>query len=188
MGWLRVAGTGRSSDGATVTWSVAEGRRGRRWREAVSRNGAVVHSLLLELDSEGRFAHLELTTPAGLLTLHPEGDGTLHGNAVTAAGLLTLHPEGDGTLHGNVVTPAGITHVRGLPWQPDDVILIEGSVVCRAVAGQWQLARDLDGLGAVRVEDDMSLTRERATDAGAPVDGRGLPVLRDSREWPLEEP
>jgi hypothetical protein len=167
MGWLRVAGIGRSPDGATVTWSVAEGRRGRRWREAVSRDGAVVHSLLLELAPDGRFAHLELTTEAGLLTLHPEGDGTLHGNAVTQA---------------------GITHVRGLPWQPDDVILIEGSVVCRAVAGQWQLARELDGLGAVRVEADLSLARERATDAAAPVDGRGLPVLEESREWPLEEP
>jgi hypothetical protein len=167
MSWLRVAGTGRTSDGATVTWSVAEGRRGRRWREAVSRDGTVVHSLLLELDPEGRFAHLELTTPAGLLTLHPEGDGSLHGNAVTAA---------------------GVTHVRGLPWQPDDVILIEGSVVCRAVAGQWQLARALDALGAVRVEADLSLARERASDAAAPVDGRALPVLQDSREWPLEEP
>jgi hypothetical protein len=167
MGWLRVAGTGRALDGATVTWSVAEGRRGRRWREAVARDGMVVHSLLLELDPDGRFAHLELTTAAGLLTLHPEGDGTLHGNAVT---------------------PAGITHVRGLPWQPDDVILIEGSVVCRAVAGQWQLARELDGLDAVRVEADLSLTRKRATDAAPPVDGRGLPVLQDSREWPLEEP
>ena len=167
MGWLRVAGSGRSPDGAIVTWSVAEGRRGRRWREAVTRDGAVVHSLLLELDPDGRFAHLELTTAAGLLTLHPEGDGTLHGNAVT---------------------PAGITHLRGMRWQPDDVILIEGSVVCRAVAGQWQLARELDGLGAVRVEPDLSLLRARATDTAAPVDGRGLPVLEDSREWPLEEP
>jgi len=160
MGWLRIAGTGQSADGATVTWSVAEGRRGRRWREAVGRDGMVVHSLLLELDPEGRFAHLELTTAAGLLTLHPEGDGTLHGNAVT---------------------PAGITHVRGLPWQPDDVILIEGSVVCPAVAGRR------DGLDAVRVGADLSLTRDRATDATAPVDDRGLPVLQDSREWPLEE-
>ena len=52
-------------------------------------------SLLLELDPDGRFSHLELSTAAGLLTLHPEGDGTIHGNAVTTAGL---------------------THVIGLPW------------------------------------------------------------------------
>ena len=114
MSWLRVAGTGRDLDGGTVTWSVAEGRRGRRWREAIARDGAILHSLLLELDTDGRFAHLELTTAAGLLTLHPEGDGTLHGNAIRAA---------------------GITHVRGLPWQADDVIDIERSVICAAIAG-----------------------------------------------------
>jgi hypothetical protein len=166
MEWLRVAGTGRSSDGAIVTWSVAEGRRGRRWREAVVDHGAVVHSLLFELDPDGRFSHLELTTPAGLLTLHPEGDGTIHGNSITAA---------------------GVTHIRGLPWQPDDVIVIERSVVCQVVAGQWQVARGLDDLGVLRVASDLSLTRERSAVAPAPVD-RGLPVLEDSREWALEEP
>ena len=160
MEWLRVAGTGRTSDGATVTWSVAEGRRGRRWREALSRDGAVLHSLLFELDPEGRFAHLELTTPTGLLTLHPEGDGTLHGNAVTAA---------------------GITHVRGLPWHADDVILIDGSVVCRVAVSQPE------GRHAVRVDPDLSLIRERANFAAAPVDDRGLPALEESRQWPLEE-
>lgn len=167
MGWLRVAGSGRSRDGATVTWSVAEGRRGRRWREAVTRGGAVRHSLLFELDPAGRFAHLELTTPAGLLTLHPEGDGTIHGNAVTAA---------------------GVAHVRGLPWNQDDVILIDGSVVCQVVAGQWQLARGLDDLGVIRVAPDLSVTRERTTVDLALADSRGLPSLHDSREWPLEEP
>ena len=165
MGWLRVAGTGRSLDD-TITWSVAEGRRGRRWREAVIREGAVVHSLLLELDADGRFAHLELTTPAGLLTLHPEGDGTLHGNAIIGA---------------------GITHVRGLPWQSDDVVLVEGSVVCRAVAGAWQIARGLDQLGIVRIGPDLSLARDRSAIVAAPADVRGLPLLEGGRQWPLEE-
>jgi hypothetical protein len=166
MGWLRVAGTGRSLDGATVTWSVAEGRRGRRWREAVGRDGAVGHSLLFELNPDGRFAHLELTTSAGLLTLHPEGDGTIHGNAVTAA---------------------GITHVRGLPWDQDDVVLVERSIVCQVVAAQWQIARALDALGVVRVAPDLSVARERTAVALARVDARGLPVLDDAQQWPLEE-
>ena len=86
MGFLRVAGTGRSPDGDTVTWSVAEGRRGRRWRESVVQDGAVVHSLLFELDPDGRFAHLELTTTAGLVTLHPEGDGTILDHSLIAYG------------------------------------------------------------------------------------------------------
>jgi hypothetical protein len=167
MGWLRVAGTGRSHERATVIWSVAEGRRGRRWREAVVRDEAVVHSLLLELDPEGRFAHLELTTPAGLLTLHPEGDGTLHGNAVTAA---------------------GISHVRGLPWDPDDVVILRDSVVSQAIAGKWVLSRRLNRVGVVTVAPDLSLTRERTTIWLAPMDGEGLPVLKDWQRWPLEEP
>lgn len=167
MAWLRIAGTGQALDGAIVTWSVAEGRRGRRWREAVVRDGAVVHSLLFELDPEGRFAHLELTTTAGLLTLHPEGDGTIHGNAITGA---------------------GISHVRGLPWQPDDVVLVEGSVVCQVVAGAWQAARGSEEPGIVRIAPDLSLVRDRFAIVAAPADGRGLPVLEDAREWPLEEP
>jgi hypothetical protein len=167
MGWLRVAGTGRIPvDGTTVTWSVAEGHRGQRWREAVTRDGAVVHSLLLELDPEGRFAHAEITTPAGLLTLHPEGDGTIHGNAITTA---------------------GITHVRGLPWGTEDVVVIDGSVVSSAVAGHWQLARGLDDLGVLRVSPDLSLARERGTLEHASVDSRGLPLLDESHQWPLEE-
>jgi hypothetical protein len=166
MGWLRVAGTGRSLDGATVTWSVAEGRRGRRWREAIVRDGAVVHSLLFELNPDGRFAHLELTTPAGLLTLHPEGDGTLHGNAVT---------------------PDGVTHVRGLPWDQDAVVLIDGSVVCAVVAGQWRLGRAAETLAVVRVAADLSLERERRAIELPPVHGRGLPMLDDAHQWPLEE-
>ena len=121
---------------------------------------AIVSSLLLELDPKGRFSHLELSTATGLLTLHPEGDGTLHGNAVTSA---------------------GITHVRGLPWQPDDVVLIDHSVVCRVVAGQ------LEGREVVRVEPDLSLAREQATFAAVTIDARGLPVLEDSHQWPLEE-
>jgi hypothetical protein len=161
MGWLRVAGTGRTSDGATVTWSVAEGRRGRRWREAIAHDGAVVHSLLFELDPDGRFAHLELTTPAGLLTLHPEGDGTLHGNAVTAE---------------------GVTHIRGLPWDPDDVVLIERSVVCEVVARESPVRRWL-----IRIASDLSLARDRIAISSPPIDLRGLPVLEDSHQWPLEE-
>jgi hypothetical protein len=78
-------------------------------------------------------------------------------------------------------------HVRGLPWEPDDAILIERSVVCQVVAGQWQLARGLDGIDVVRVAPDLSLTRERTSIELAPVDERGLPALEASHRWPLEE-
>jgi hypothetical protein len=90
---------------------VAEGRRGRRWREAIVGPAGLRHSLLLETAPGGRFSHLELAAPAGLLTLHPEPDGTLHGNVVEAG---------------------GIRHVTGLPWDADGVVDVEGSTIAGA--------------------------------------------------------
>jgi len=108
---LRRAGRGTSADGSIITWSVAEGRRGSRWREVRADDGAVISSLLLELDPRRRFSHLELATAVGLLTLHPEGDGSLHGNAVEAT---------------------GVRHVVAVPWQPDDLLLVAGSPISRS--------------------------------------------------------
>ena len=85
------------------------------------------------------------------------------------------------------MTAEGITHLRGLPWGSDDVILIEGSVICDAVASHWQRIRGLDDVDAVRITPDLALTRERRSLAGIRVDDRGLPVLEKSRQWPLEE-
>jgi len=62
---LRRAGSGRAPDGALVTWSVAEGGRGRRWRWVVTAAGGDVrHAGLIELDTTGRFARLELASGA----------------------------------------------------------------------------------------------------------------------------
>ncbi len=91
-GPLRFGGRGQGADGAAVVWSVAEGSKGRRWREVRNVGGGVASSLLLETDAAGRFSHLELSTPSGLLTLHPEPDGTLHGHAIVSDGV--EHVEG----------------------------------------------------------------------------------------------
>lgn len=169
--WLRRAGHGRATDGSLVTWSVAEGSRGRRWREVrtfeparAGEETTVVSSLLFELDPDGRFAHLELSTAAGLLTLHPEGDGTLHGNAVTAV---------------------GVEHIAGLPWAPDDVILVEGSVVTVVVA---ESRPDSPAAGALIISLDLALSRAPlAPPAGVgAADAAGLPLLGDGATWPLE--
>ncbi|HEX5450769.1 MAG TPA: hypothetical protein VFW86_00130, partial [Candidatus Limnocylindrales bacterium] len=56
---LRRAGRGRLADGSVVTWTLAEGTKGRRWREVVVRDGAMSHALLLEASLDRRFAHLE---------------------------------------------------------------------------------------------------------------------------------
>lgn len=169
--WLRRAGHGRATDGSLVTWSVAEGSRGRRWREVrtlgpagAGQGSTVVSSLLLELDPDGRFAHLELSTPAGLLTLHPEGDGTLHGNTVTAA---------------------GVGHVAGLPWHRDDVVLLEGSVVTAVAAAQPGRS---PAAGALIITLALALDRVAVAPAAGPggADAAGLPVLHDAEAWPLE--
>jgi hypothetical protein len=161
--WLRRAGVGRAPDGATVTWSVAAGRRGRRWREVIAVDGGIRSSLLLELDPEGRFSHLELSTASGLLTLHPEGDGTLHGNAITSA---------------------GIAHVRGLPWDRDRAIELEGSIVCAAAAFRPDGAQASSflriGLGLRMDTINGSPDRSLVTD-------EGLPRLAGGRTWPLED-
>ena len=41
---LRVGGRGQGTDGAAVIWSVAEGNRGRRWREVRNAGHAVASS------------------------------------------------------------------------------------------------------------------------------------------------
>ena len=181
--WLRRAGRGTLADGSGVVWSVAEGTRGRRWREIRrSRSGTLVTSLLLEVGTDGRFLHTELAT---------------------AAGLLTLHPEADGTLHGNVITAAGIRHVAGLAWTPRSVVLVEGSAVCVAAAAHG-LRRDVAAAGsaavdAVTISADLAvaaipLTVHRpdqsrwqfGSDMVVAVDDLGLPSLADAESWPLE--
>jgi hypothetical protein len=158
-GWLRRAGHGRAPDGAIVTWTVAEGRRGRRWREVVSTGEGIRSSLLLELDPHGLFSHLELSTAAGLLTLHPEGNGTLHGNRVTAD---------------------GVHHLRS-PWDPSTEVRVEGSVVCIAAAQGHAGAQ-----GWLRIRLDLRLEPTSVPIEAAATDGDGLPLLAGGASWPLE--
>ena len=162
--WVRRAGHGRAPDESIVTWSVAEGGRGRRWREVVRTGEGVRSSLLLELDPDGRFSHLELST---------------------AAGLLTLHPERDGTLHGNTVTGAGVGHVIAVPWDRDAVVLLDGSTICHAAASGGPLG--IRATDALRIGLDLSLARGAATIDPAVISVDGLPALADGASWPLEQ-
>jgi hypothetical protein len=84
---VRLAGALELPDGAWLTWSVADGARGRRWRAVSTVAGSISHGLLLEVDGPGRPTRLELTTPAGMLTLHPSIDQRMiHGNVVGTTG------------------------------------------------------------------------------------------------------
>ena len=159
---LRRAGRGTDVAGLTVTWSMSEGRRGSRWREVRVADGAVVSSLLLEFDPDERFAHLELSTAAGLLTLHPEGDGTLHGNAIVAS---------------------GVQHIVAVAWEPADALEVEGSTIARTAA-----ARGPAAAAEVVVGLDLSIARRTLEAPAQPtvLDADGLPVLVDGETWPLE--
>ncbi|HEX5015871.1 MAG TPA: hypothetical protein VFV72_17125 [Candidatus Limnocylindrales bacterium] len=170
---LRRAGHGRFVDGTDVTWSVAEGRKGRRWREVRSRGGVVVSSLLLETFPDGRFAHLEASTAAGLLTLHPEGDGTLHGNAVLAE---------------------GVRHVVGLPWPPGSVVVLDGSAIAIAAAAWFirEASPSTDPAGrlpVVMIDPALGVKASSIPADGLShdkIDADGLPILDDAETWPLE--
>ena len=181
----RLAGWGTAADGTTVTWTVSEGRKGRRWREVVARGADVVHALLLETGPDGTFSHLELARADGLWTFHPEGDGTLHGNHVDRS-------------------EAGVRHVEGWSFRPDDVLVVDGSPISLAAVAH-RLAGLLDIGGSVVVDaivvdqasglrredalgiERLSQTRWRLGDRMSfDVDEAGLPVLDEQQRRHLE--
>jgi hypothetical protein len=156
--WLRRAGSGRQPDASDVTWSLAEGERGRRWRWSVVDAGLLRHAALVEIDRGGRFARLEQSSPAGLLTLHPEPDGR--------------------SIHGNVVTTDGVRPLA-FDWSPTAALAIAGDPFGSAIL----LAGATDPTLVIRARLGVV-----AGDRGPALelDSRGIPTLEDSREWPLE--
>jgi hypothetical protein len=169
--------------GELIVWSIADGRRGRRWREVVSLDGRVVRSVLLETNPAGRLTRLEIATAAGLLTLHP-GSGDTH-------------------LQGNVVTPTGIRHLT----VDGRTVMVDGSPAAAAIA----VARLADGVevGATTRVDIVGLDDRLEPCVGSwavdrieprtwrlvelpaaeehvvQLDEDGLPILA-GEAWPLE--
>lgn len=184
---VRRAGRATLPGGTEVRWTVADGTRGRRWRAALTNGAVLTGSVLLEVDLDGRPSRLELAT---------------------AAGLLTLHPESSGGLHGNVVLPDGVRHLA-LAWDSDHELVIEGLPITDAVTARRLAATTGVGEGrivrAVTIGRDLSVRDGTARftrvadatwridddDGGAPrtvtIDARGLPAWSDGAgEWPLE--
>jgi hypothetical protein len=183
----RVAGWGTGAFGSVVTWTVAEGQKGRRWREVVRQGATALHALLLETDPDGRFAHLELARADGLWTFHPERDRTLHGNHVGGA------------------TP-DVRPVAGWAFGPDDVLVVDGSPLAMAAIA-WRWARTLapgdvapGAVGGVLLRSNGELVRvpeiriERLSvkrwqvgeGSAFDVDPAGLPILLGGTVRPLE--
>jgi hypothetical protein len=185
--FLRRGGRATRVDGTELAWSVADGRRGRRWRAITTRDGAVIATLLLEVGADGRPARLELATAAGLLTLHPAGTASLHGNAVTAG---------------------GVRHFT-FDWSDDHALAIDGMPIGEAVTARRLADATTVGEGrtvpVVAVAPDLFVregtleyvrldeTTWRIQGAGerAPhtlaIDDRGLLVWPGGAgDWPLE--
>jgi hypothetical protein len=187
---VRLGGRLALPEGGLLVWSIAEGRRGRRWRGvALDSEGGMVSDVLLETDPRGRPARLEVATPAGLLTLHP-GDGA-----------------GTATLHGNSVTVAGVRHHQ-LPWSGEHVLLVDRSPLTDAAAclplvarlgvgeGTWLGSVVVDGALVPRSRQALAVRTESATFTIAdPTSGdertirltsEGTPDGGASMRWELE--
>jgi len=185
---VRRGGQARTLDGASITWTQAEGARGTRWRESVVSDAGLTRSVLLEVSAAGRPTRLEVTTRAGLLTLHPEAD--------------------ESAIHGNVVGADGVRHLA-FEWSRAHELLLLGSPASAAVT-LGRLASGLDvgesrTLDVLRIDDSLdpqpARWTARRTDARAwqlrslesgeerlvSLDASGRPVLPDAVEWPLEE-
>lgn len=184
---VKFGGRAAAPDGGAIVWSVAEGPRGRRWREAMVQGGSLRRSLLLEVSPAGAPTRLELTTEAGLLTLHPDIDGReLHGNVVTTSGV--RHLRFDWSFEHELFVVASPTSAAAAlrrfadilavgETRPVPVVWIDDALeprpdvwqVTRISPEAWDL-RDLDGTetGAVRIDED------------------GIPILPGAERWPLE--
>jgi len=156
--FLRRAGAGELPDGSLVTWSVAEGTRGWRWRWTIAAATGLRHVGLIERDATGRFTRLELEAGEGMLTLHPDADGR--------------------SAHGNVVRDGGVESLA-IAWSDHDALAIDGDPFGSAVAG-WR------GDGWV-VGSDLRLRREEGGGTGGlEIDERGVPRLGSAFEFRLE--
>jgi hypothetical protein len=187
MAPIRRAGRATTIGGEILTWTEAEGTRGTRWREALQRDGTLVRSLLLEVSGAGRPTRLEMTTAAGLLTLHPEPD--------------------ESALHGNVVRGDGVDHLA-FAWSAEHELLVLGSPASATIA--LRRLADHVVVGATRPIDVLRLddaleprpaqwTAERVAphawhlrtvdgfeERRLTVDDDGRPLLADALSWPLE--
>ena len=166
--WLRRAGRGLLPDGRTLVWSVAEGRRGQRWRSStLGPEGRLDLALLIEVDGDGWFNRLELTTSRGMLTLHPEPDRS--------------------RVDGNVVSEGRVTPIS-LPWSSEHMLWVRDSPIAEILTGRVEAAdgRMRRGLSINSTLEVAQAIRTMEEWTRPPADDRGVPELDASAEWDLE--
>lgn len=205
---VRLGGVDRRADGSRVLWSVAEGRRGRRWRaNGLGPDGTLRAALLLEVDRDGRPVRLELSTAAGLLTLHPEPDfGAIHGNVVGPGGVrpLAFGWSPDHALWladldvswlvllARLAASVGAGEAREVPALAIGADLRPAPAVLRVVrlgARRWRVSGPADGPdGAHEIELTGEGTAPPAADPAAATEEPGGAAASGGPRWPLEDP
>jgi hypothetical protein len=187
--WLRRAGRARLDDGSELLWTLAEGGRGRRWRATTTLDGRISHTLLLEIDRAGRPARLELTTEAGMLTLHPEADGrSIDGNVVHRGGVRPLAfawgPDHDLEIVDRLLATAVMLRRLGASIRVGEGETVPVLAVDRSLAVRSG-TRLVRRIGDRRwVVADLAAAWELVLE----LDRDGLPQLGPSADsWPLEE-
>jgi hypothetical protein len=180
----RVRRGGRFEDeaGRFVTWSVASGSRGRRWRWVIADPGhGVLVSHTLETGGDGRFQKVESAAGRGLLTLHLERDGRLHGHRVV----------GNGVEHLQLDVPVPALVLVG--WDAVGGSALSGALGPIAETARFGIAVVSDGLGIEVRQLGASPVGRRSIELEmdgrtlrVDVDGDGLPVVAGGDTWPLE--
>jgi hypothetical protein len=189
---VRLAGHGLDRLGRAVTWTIADGERGRRWREATTglgtaegASGGLAHAVTMETGHAGQWLRLEVAALAGLLSLHPDRDGSVNGNVVSETGVRHV---------GLGIVEPPLVDVRGS--------LVAETALCRALERQVA-AGEGSTVSVVRVSATLDIEvaelQVMRTDARtwelADADGirtvsmgdRGAPVTSDAgAKWPLE--
>jgi hypothetical protein len=181
----RIAGHERDSRSRDVVWTVADGRHGRRWRELAVDASAAARSILLETDSQGTWLRLEMSGPDGLLTLHPESDGSIHGNIASRTGV--RHVSLGKVKPPRLDVPGSLVAEAALCWALTRQVKVgeRRTITVASVAEPVNVA-----LGELTVERRTTATWElRDGDRRRLVelDEVGLPVAHVGAEhWPLE--
>ncbi len=112
----------RPADGVSVTWTVAEGRRGRRWREVGD-------------SATGRSATRSCSRPTPRRPLQPPRAGV----GPTASGRFHPEPTARSTATTSIRSGEPSSHIAGWSFGPDDLLIVEGSPIS-AAANAWRLA------------------------------------------------
>jgi hypothetical protein len=148
-------------------------------------SGGLAHAVTMETGHAGQWLRLEVAALAGLLSLHPDRDGSINGNVVSETGVRHV---------GLGIVEPPLVDVRGS--------LVAETALCRALERQVA-AGEGSTVSVVRVSATLDIEvaelQVMRTDARtwelADADGirtvsmgdRGAPVTSDAgAKWPLE--